>query len=344
MHPMTSKRVALCAALTLAMPSIWALPSHYHLTDLGPDSMAESVSPAGRIAGVDGRHGRTVAAIWNDDERHDRQSPDATGDAHGVNDAGDAVGEIGDLNLTHAAVWHGKNVVDLGAMLGGGFLLSRAMAINGQGDCVMDAETRDEANSYIVPGCADTRALVKISPPAGDSGTSTAAINDRGDVAGTVGAPELAHAFLYTGGAAQDLGMLDGDNASAAHGLNDAGHVVGTSANYPFLFRGFFFDGQAMHAMGSFGGAHTFANAINRDDVAVGSADFDSVGETFHAFVVDAAHHPGTLHDLNTMLDQSGTGWSVEDAVGIDDAGRIVVRGFKPGTTGVRSALLTPAD
>jgi probable HAF family extracellular repeat protein len=334
--------MALCAALALAAPSIWALPNHYHLTDLGPESQAEAISPGGRIAGQDARHGRFEAAVWIHAKAHDRSNPFSRADAHGVNDAGVAVGEVGGLNFRHAAVWHGDQLTDFGAMLGA--RISAVTAINSMGDCVIDAETRSELNSFIVPGCADTRVLVKI-PSLGGTGTITAAINDSGEVAGTAApANSPVRAFLYSQGITHDLGLLDGDTESAAKGINDLGHVVGASALYPFLFRGFFHDGQAMHALGTFGGAHAGANAINHDDIVVGTADTDQAGQFFHAFVVDAARDPATLHDLGTMLDKSGNGWSLEEAVAINDAGQIIVHGFAPGDPNPRSALLTPMD
>jgi probable HAF family extracellular repeat protein len=341
MHPNSLRRVALCAALALAAPAIWALPAHYKLTDLGRDSTVESISPAGKIAGVDGRHGRSEAAVWVHGKAHDRANPFSRAAAHGVNDAGVAVGEVG-LTFSHAVVWRGDRMTDFDAKLGA--RLSSATAINAAGDCVIDAETRTELNSYVVPGCVDTGTLVKIAS-LGGTGTTTAAMNDSGDVAGAADvANGPVHAFLYSQGVTHDLGLLDGDTESAASGVNDLGHVVGTSALYPILFRGFFHDGQAMHALGTFGGAHTRANGINHDDLVVGTADSDSEGQFFHAFVVDAAHDPGTLHALDKMLDKSGRGWKLENAVGINDAGQIIVRGIAPGDTTPRSALLTPAD
>ena len=94
MHTISPSRIALCAALALAAPSIWALPKHYHLTDLGPESQAESISPRGRIAGQDTRHGRFEAAVWIHAKAHDRSNPYDRADAHGINDAGVAVGEV----------------------------------------------------------------------------------------------------------------------------------------------------------------------------------------------------------------------------------------------------------
>jgi len=342
MHPISPSRIALCAALALAAPSIWALPKHYHLTDLGPESQAESISPRGRIAGQDARHGRFEAAVWIHAKAHDRPNPYDRADAHGINDAGVAVGEVSSMNLRHAATWHGNELTDLGVMLNLHF--STVTAINAMGDCAIDAETRTELNSFVVPGCAADSVPVKIGS-LGGSGTFTAAINGRGEVAGTGAPPDSGvHAFLYSQGITYDLGLLPGDTESAAAGINDLGHVVGASALYPFLFRGFFYDGQTMHALGSFGGAHTGAFAINNDDIVVGRSDTDQAGQFFHAFVVDAARDVTTLHDLDTMLDESGNGWSLEEGVAINDAGQIIVHGFAPGDTNRRSALLTPMD
>jgi probable HAF family extracellular repeat protein len=54
-------------------------------------------------------------------------------------------------------------------------------------------------------------------------------INDTGDVVGASAAPTgFLHAFVWSGGAMQDLGTLGG-SSSSAYGINSSGKIVGYS-------------------------------------------------------------------------------------------------------------------
>jgi len=340
MHPTTRLCIALCTSLAFA-PSLWALPTHYHLTDLGPYSDVEQISPKGKVAGVNARHGRVEPAVWIHGKARNRTNPYRTGDAHGVNDAGVAVGEVGGTSFQHAVVWRGADeMLDLGHLIGTRH--SAATAINSLDDCTVDAAFGREHDSYIIPGCASTRVVINIGS-LGNIYTVTRAINDSKQVTGTsaLGDGSL-HAFLYSQGAMSDLGVLDGDSASEGLGLNDLGHVVGDSSMDPTHGRGFFFDGRILRAIGAFGGTQSLAFCVNHDDVVVGMAT--DAQQMFHAFVVDEARKDAKLHDLGTMLDGSGAGWTLTAAVGINDAGEIIVWGFAPGDNAPRSALLSPAE
>jgi probable HAF family extracellular repeat protein len=341
MHPIPSGRVALCAALALAAPSIWALPAHYRLTDLGAYSDAVSISPAGEIAGTNDRHGRIKAAMWVHGKPRNLVSPFKTAYGHGVNDKGIVVGEVDGKGFQHAAVWHAADdVLDIGHLLGSSHTV--ATAINGIDDCTVDSVSRQGDHSYIIPVCSSIRVLINIGT-LGGTFTTTTAINDHKQVTGTSSLPNgTNHAFLYTQGAMRDLGTMAGDKTSDGVGINDLGHVVGDSAVDQSHFRGFFYDGTAMKPLGGFGGTQTLAFAVNHDDVVVGMVD--DAHDEFHAFVIDEGHQGSQMLDLGTMLDSSGAGWNLEGAVGIDADGRILVFGFAPGDEAPRSALLTPAD
>jgi uncharacterized membrane protein len=104
---------------------------------------------------------------------------------------------------------------------------------------------------------------------------------------------------------------------------------------------GFFYDGTRMIKLGTLGGKQTEPFAINNADVIVGKSQ--TAAGVFHPFVLDraAAHHP--LLDLQTMLDSSGTGWALTEAIAINDAGQILAHGTLAGIKG-HTALLTPVD
>ena len=67
------------------------------------------------------------------------------------------------------------------------------------------------------------------------------------------------------------------------------------------------------------------------------------MGQTYHAD--NSPHHAflyssGVMTDLNTLLDSSGTGWTLTDAQGINDSGWIAASGFFGGQQ--RAVLLVP--
>lgn len=334
-------RVALGSALAFVFQPLWALPTLYHLTDLGPNSDAVSLSPAGKIAGTNSRHGGINAAVWTHGKPHNRVNPFRASRGHGVNDAGVVVGEVDGLAFQHAAVWHSADdLLDIGHLLGKGN--SVATAINRIGDCTVDAVSAQGSTSYIIPGCAGAHPLINIGSLAGRF-TVTTAINAHKEVTGS---SELSdgtlRAFLYSQGDMQDLRTLPGDTNSDGNAINDLGHVVGDSGTDPSHFRGFFYDGRTMTALEGFGGTQTLALGISHHDVVVGMTD--DAFDQFHAFVIDEGVPGSRMVDLVTRLDASGEGWTLDAAVAIDDAGRILVRGNAPGDNAPRSALLTPAD
>ena len=84
------------------------------------------------------------------------------------------------------------------------------------------------------------------------------------------------------------------------------------------------------------GGTYSYALGINSSGTIVGQAD--SGGPTNHAFIVIG----GILVDLNTLLDASGTGWTLQQAFAINDSGQIIGFGYNSLGQGV-AFLLTPA-
>jgi probable HAF family extracellular repeat protein len=344
MHTPSLRPIALCAALALTVPSLWALPSHYHVTDLGALSIGKQIAPNGKVAGVDATGFVIRPAVFVHGNPHVRSNPFPEGIVHGLDDAGVAVGEIGDPNFRHAVVWRGANPpLDIGQLLGTEH--SVATAVNANGDCTVDGLFGTEDVSYLIPGCNGTRVLINIGSLGGVQ-TFTTAINAGRQVTGMSATPGAArfqgmHAFLYSQGAMHDLGVLEGDNESEGLGLNDLGHVVGSSGSDSNHARGFFHDGQAMRPIGAFGGTVSQAFGVNHDDVVVGMAA-DGLNKP-HAFIIDERNH-GRLIDLQSRLDESGDGFVLTQALGINDAGQILASALTPADAFPRAVVLTPDD
>lgn len=120
--------------------------------------------------------------------------------------------------------------------------------------------------------------------------------------------------------------------------INKSGNIVGESGNGQL--RAFLSTNPHEPAvdLGALpGGNLSWANDINNDNWIVGWADQDTT--TGPRAVVRPPG--GSFVDLNTRL-VNGTGWFLQEAIAINDAGRIVGNGAKDGKT--RAFLLTPTS
>ncbi|MGM9487010.1 hypothetical protein [Ideonella sp. YS5] len=326
-------RLALGAACCVTAPALWALPTQYHLQDLGASSEAVHINAKGQAAGTDTSTGQRYAAVWTDGEMQRLDNPYTVGDAYGINAAGVVVGSAG---YPDAAIWTSSGMfVDLGQ----GFAGSYVTSINDKGNCVLngavDAET---LVMYFAPGC-DGSKLVQISAYA-----QGVAINANDQIAFTdISFSHQQRAYLYSAGTFTDLGVLAGYTQSLASDLNGHAHVVGTAADAAYDLReGFFWNGRKIQKVGTLGGARSEATAVNNSDVVVGSAQTRK-GQ-WHPFVRDMRADGSRMQDLSTMLDASGAGWSLDRALSINKSGQILVRGTAPGDSAPHSAILTPLD
>ncbi len=146
---------------------------------------------------------------------------------------------------------------------------------------------------------------------------------------GTIQYAWSTHAFVGN----QDIANLVGTNYSIVTALNDKGDAIGFGLPYnsgAFLYR----DGAvtwipSLNATPpspypySFGGdPWTTLHAINNEDQVVGQVSrWGDHGPYYAAALYDPAK--GTTIDLNSLLPKA-SGWALEDAVGINDAGQII--------------------
>jgi probable HAF family extracellular repeat protein len=100
------------------------------------------------------------------------------------------------------------------------------------------------------------------------------AINSSGQVAGYSVDPSGApRAFLYTGGAMQNLGALIGGLESAASGVNDLGAAVGTFKLGSGFRHAFLYSGGVAADLTPFHPANSGAVAINNSGQIAGTID-----------------------------------------------------------------------
>jgi probable HAF family extracellular repeat protein len=143
-----------------------------------------------------------------------------------------------------------------------------------------------------------------------------------------LGAAAAASAQTYS---IRDIGTLE--FSVSVTRMNDAGQVIGQSDTSTGHF-GFLSTGSTMVHL-TLGGTHSQALDLNAAGDVVG---WSYLGSNFaqHAFV----YRQGVMHDLNDLL-PANSGWVLNYARAINDAGQIVGQGVKNGQT--RAFLYTPA-
>jgi probable HAF family extracellular repeat protein len=138
----------------------------------------------------------------------------------------------------------------------------------------------------------------------------------------------------------RDLGALgppgSGGSASA---INNRSQVVGASSlgAEPYgPHHAFLYEQRRMTDLGTLGGQFSAALAINESGDVVGWSSVDPQNfHPLHAFL----YSNGELIDLNGLIPEA-SGWILQTAAAINDAGEIVGYGEADGE--VRAFLLTP--
>src|SRR5690606_23473812 len=139
-------------------------------------------------------------------------------------------------------------------------------------------------------------------------------LNNAGTVVGASVIGSDTQASLWQAGSIQLLGTLGGGNSFAA-AINESNQIVGRAQTADGTFHGTLWDNGAIINLGM-----SNATSINERGEIVGSA-LDSQGKT-----VAALWQNGVLTDLNTFLPAQlrDQGWSLINAVGINDKGWII--------------------
>ncbi len=155
----------------------------------------------------------------------------------------------------------------------------------------------------------------------GGGWSSGYAINGAGDVAGTsMTAAGRFAAFFSSGNGLIDLGTLGGAN-SYGMGINDSGVVVGNSQTALGYSHAFEWSGGQTVDLGTLGGSQSYAYGVNDDGAVVGYS-YRTGNEGTDGFV----YSDGVLVDLNGLL-PIGSGWTIDQAYAINNAGDILAMG-----------------
>jgi probable HAF family extracellular repeat protein len=225
---------------------------------------ANDINNAGWIVGEDTYR----AALWvNNTATFLPALSEGQSTAHGINDAGQAVGYSSPLpGTTRATLWSGGQAIDLGTLGGNS---SQAQDINNSGTVAGASQRAGDGAMHAT--LWHNGAPTALSTP--DDAPSVAYdINDLGQAVGS----SSSRAALWNAGSLTYLSSFN----SSAHGINELGQVVGMTEQEPEDFRATLWNGGSGVDLNSFlsqsardeGWVLQTANAINNLGWITGSA------------------------------------------------------------------------
>lgn len=245
-----------------------------------------------------------------------------TGQANGINDAGQVAGSQYIGGQTYATVWNNGVAT---TVTGAG---SYALAINGGGDVAGMLVNNGMGNAFV------TQNGTVIDLGAFDGGFWSAAysLNDQGQAAGTgITSSGNFRAFVWSPGTGYiALGTLGGASSYAAS-INNSGTVVGSAQTSSGYLEAAEWNGGSATGLGTLGGVSSNAYGINGLGNVVGSS-FTAGNAAQDGFLVEG----GVMYDINSLLIDD-PGWKVTQLFGINDSNQVVGIGI---LNGVEHAVL----
>lgn len=277
------------------------------LTDLGQDTTRStfptSINSAGTIAGYSINPAATRSFLHAAPPATTYTHPIANvpNQAYGLNDSGLFVGQSSGTAYKH----DGTTFTDLGTFPGDSS--SQATAVNNAGQIVgfsTFSSTFTATKGFIVnAGSTTLNDIGGFFGIGNEVDTRPRAINAGGQVAGWAFVPSSSnahHAFLWTSGAT--------DGVAANPQMKDLGVLDGQDTSNAY--------------------------GINNAGDVVGTTSL--LGGNFRAFIYTS----GAITDLNSLVDASGAGWTLNQALDINNVGQIVGEGTIGGQA--HAFLLTP--
>jgi probable HAF family extracellular repeat protein len=206
---------------------------------------------------------------------------------------------------------------------------SAAFGVNSSDHVVGHSFTSDGSSHRVFLWTASGGFLDLGDLPSGHDYVYATDINDADIVVGTSNSKTAARGFRWTAAAGmQQLNDLTSNShESYPTAINNAGYIVGSSLN-DIVDRAVLWtpSGEVID-LGALGGMQASgANAINSFNQVVGNANVGIADhDELRAFVWSSETG---IRDLNGLLDTSGSGWQLQYANDINDAGHIVGQGL----------------
>jgi len=335
-------RVRLGFVLLLTAVCSFCFAQTYTMTDLGvisgmDYSVGRGINASAQTTGASGMNESYVAHVFVN--RNGVFSDlgtlgGETGIGNGINASGQVAGYSTNAKTYRAFISNGDSLIDIGD-LGGGTAV--AYAINDAGQVVGSAVTSDGSNHPFLYSNGQMIDLGTLGSPKGtDWWNSAQGINNSGVVTGTsYDAQGNFFGFVWSNGKMTKIGTLGG-LWSEAYAINNNGQVTGIAYTKNGNTHAFLRSANGkMKNLGSIGGkfGSTWGYGINNAGIVVGQGTFQ---DTYHAFVYAGKK----IQDLNKLVPK-GSGWTLLEARGINNAGQIICTGMRSDGT-EHAFLLTP--
>ena len=357
----------------LAIGITTARAQQYTLQDLGvvkdmEYSVPAAINSQGYVAGTAYKGEETCAFHYDYLKKFMEDSGGLNSRGFGINSlsvvAGDTFTVVPMEPRSHAAIFNGGTVTDLGVLPGQ--VYSRANGINAIGQVVgYSGLQRDSSDSRAFMWTVQT-GMIDIGTLGGGYAQAYA-INDTGSATGTsqtksMSPVAMTHAFIYQlpsppyprYGRMVDLGVLGGFS-SYGMAINNHNHVVGYSTIEPNdeSVHGFLHDGNKMIDLGSLGASGkrwgsdvSVALGVNNFDQVVGYTYLPVVGEmpiqqVAFLWTRSGSATAGKMVNLNKLV-ANGANYLLTSATGINDNGQIVASAYDLQNGGIHAVLLTP--
>ncbi|MBZ5598936.1 MAG: HAF repeat-containing protein [Acidobacteriia bacterium] len=340
---MQRKLWSVLLSLTVLAATTVAFAQTYTVTDLGTlggnATVAHAINSLGQVTGSSNLTSSVAHAfLYQNGSITDIGSLGGSSALGlGINASGQVTGYSTQANGSYRGFVFSNGVMTAIPPLSGDY--STAYGINDFGQVAGNS-----VNSRGIPAgfLFSNGTLTDLGNLGGEDGTTASAINNRGQIVGySYNTNGDFLAFVWQNGHMKSLGTLGGP-WSQAYGINSTGQITGTAylngtlnGPHAFLFR----NGKMTDLDKRSGVVQSWGFGINSAGVVVGKMQVKGGGGfvNFHAFVTVS----GKMTDLNQLI-PSGSGWILDEAYSINDAGQIT--GYGELNKKTRGFLLTPVS